>query len=39
MSIWKGRREVDSEADVEKEIPIDTPSERVHAKKTKEVRA
>jgi len=31
------RREVDNEDSVEKEVPIETPSERVHTERTKEV--
>jgi len=32
------KREVDNKEDIEKEVPIETPSERVHTKRTQEVQ-
>jgi len=39
MPMREDRREVNNEKDVGKEVPIETPSERVHTEGTKEVQA
>ena len=37
MHVREDMRDVDNEEDVEKEVPIETPSARVHIEKTHEV--
>ena len=38
MPMREERRNVDNEEDNDKEVPIETPSERVHTERTQDVR-